>query len=115
MSNVTERFIKGSDNVITLTLTENDAAIVVTWLQVDIYIGDGVVISRTTESGGVGFANGILTITPSGLTEDLSGLLVGKLYRVYIKVSDANSTDGSYFGADDSANKLFFEISDPPG
>jgi len=111
MANITEHFIKDSDNLITLTLTEDGSAITGSWTQVDVYIGP-VTISRTSEVGGITFSNGVLTIQPGNLTEDLTALTVG-LHRVYIVVISGSNINGVYFGADDSTDSLYFQVSDP--
>ena len=117
-ASITERFIKGSDNVITLKLLEGGVQISGAWTFLDIYIGNPVVltISRTSNSAGVALTNGLLTIQPSQLSENVAPLIAEQVYPVFIKLRDATTHQaGAYFGAKDSINKLFFEISDPPG
>ena len=120
--NITEYLIKSSDNVITLVLEENDAAITGTWSTLRIHICDPrdletavVTITRTTNTGGVALSSGTLTIRPRSLTEDLSALVNGRLYRVFIKVADSTTNiTGAYFGEGDSEDRLYFLVSDPP-
>lgn len=111
MANVTEHLIKDSDNVITVTVLEDNSPLAGSWVNLEINIGNGtVVITRTTDENGVGFLNGVLTINTSELTENLDALIEGNLYPVVIQVKDSGSTDGYHYGALDSADRLWFEI-----
>lgn len=109
---MTEDFIKGADNQIVLTLTEDDEAISVAWTRLDIWIGE-LQITRLADGDGVALdpATGILTIRPGDLTEDLSSLVAGSLHRVQIVVTDAANDDGAVFGV---SNPLLFLIADKP-
>lgn len=111
-----EHFVKGSDNVITLTLQENGIPVSGAWTALDIYIGsDGFNIHRTANGAGITFNSGVLQIRPSQLSEDMAPLPNGT-HRVYIKVKDAvTNTVGAYFGASDSPDPLYFDVTDPPG
>lgn len=115
--NVTEHFIKGSDNVITLTLTEAGSALSGSWSSVDVDVCDILSgqlvlnIHRTSNTAGVGFTDGVLTIKPGQLSEDLNALLVGVLYRVFVTVTIASTQpEGVDFGRGDSANALYFLV-----
>ncbi len=110
-----DRFIKGSDNDITLTLTEDGTAISNTPTDLTVDIGGLVSINRTTfPSNGIAFASGIVTITPGDLTEDLSALLDGTVHRVKVVFIDGSNPNGIVYGGNDSANLQYFEISTTP-
>lgn len=111
-----EHFIKGSDNQISLTLTEDGDAIAGQWTSLEIWIGD-LQIQRAADGDGVALntSTGVLTITPADLSEDLSSLVVGETYRVQIVVTDAVNDDGALFGGNDSPEWLEFQISQKPG
>lgn len=111
---IVEHFIKGSENRVVLTLTEDGVAISGAWTQLDIFIGD-LQITRLVDGDGVSLdpVTGILTIIPADLTEDLSALLAGSRHRVQIVVTDATNDDGAVFGGDDSDQLTFF-ISEKP-
>lgn len=118
---ITEKFIKSRNNVITLTLTENGTAVAGAYTDLDIDLvhpEKGTValnISRTSDGNGVALSatTGVLTINPGLLTEDLSALLSGATYRVYVRVIDGSNAQGVIFGADDSDALLYFAVSDP--
>lgn len=114
MTVITEHFIKGADNQITLTLTEDGTAISGAWTQLDIWIGS-LRITRTSDGGGVTLntTTGRLTINPADLTEDLGSLVVGEKYRVQIVITDATNDDGAVFGGSGS-DQLTFIISEKP-
>lgn len=116
---ITEHFVKGSDNVITLDLYEGEAKLSGAWSQLDIYIGDPALVTITRNAdgvNGVNFLDGRLQINPSKLSETLTPLIAGTTYPVVIRVRDLlTHTTGAYFGAKDSRRGLLFEVSDPPG
>ena len=116
MGNITERLIKGSDNIISLTLTEDGSAIAstATEIVIKLYQGHGLqsalTITRTPTGDGITFVSGLLEITPSDLTEDLSVLVHGRVYRAIITVKTVGEPDGVVFGGADSENKIYFHI-----
>lgn len=111
----TKTLIKGSNNVVTVTLTEDGSAIGGAWTELDIYIGtDAFNIHRTSNGNGVALAAGVLTINPGQLTEDLSTLPSG-LHRAYVRIKTSTNAQGAYWGADDTPGQLHFDVSDPPG
>lgn len=118
--NVTEHLVKESDNIITMTLTEDDVAVTGSWTQIDVHMLDlrdasVLTITRTSEADGIGFSSGILTITPGDLTEDLSVLNANNLYRSYIQVTSSSALNGDYFGGSDTNDtKLYLYVTDPP-
>lgn len=116
--NITEHFIIGSDNEITLTLTEDGTAISGAWTGLDIYIGSPAVvtITRTSDGGGVALntSTGVLTIRVGDLTEDLSALVSGRLYPIWVKLTTATHDDGVDFGGPDSSDQLFFLVTSRP-
>ena len=119
MASITKAFIKGSDNQIVVTLTENGVGITGTWTSLAIFIGYPtaiVTINRTSDQDGVALntSTGVLTITPGKLTENLAALLSGALHRVWVKVISTANPEGVDFGAKDSDAKLYFEIQDRP-
>ena len=114
MANRTEHFVKGSDNAITLTLLEAAVASTITATEINIDIGGLVTITRTPDGTGIAFVNGVLTITPRSLTEDLSALKVGQLYRTKVVVKSSGATSGVVFGASDSNTRLFFLVRSNP-
>ena len=122
MTNITEHFIKGSDNVITLTLEEDDVAITGSWSALNIHFCNPadpetaiLTITRASSSNGIALSSGVLTIRPRALSETLTDLIAGRLYRIFVKVTDATTnTVGAYFGEEDSTERLYFLVTDPP-
>lgn len=117
---VTEHFVKDTNNVITLTLTENGVGISGTWTSLEIRIGGLVTITRSSDGDGITLntTTGVLTIDPGDLLAAekaaYANLLPGNLYRTYVSVFDSGNDDGVDFGADDSEDgPLFFLVSDP--
>lgn len=110
-----EDFVKGSNNVVTLTLDEGGTAITGAWTELDIRIGvDGFAINRTSNGAGIALTNGVLTINPANLSESLASLPCGR-HRVTVRVKDGTTnTTGAYWGAADSDPLLAFDVSDPP-
>jgi len=111
-----EYFIRGSDNQIKLTLTEDDLAIFGAWEAVDIYIGSKSIHREVDEDGiSLDTSTGILTITPGDLTvdeqADLATLIAGRLYRGRIIVTSTLNDDGAVFGGS-GADPLYFHVSD---
>lgn len=117
--NITEAFIKGSNNLITLTLTEDDVPISTDWTELAILIYNphtGILVStitRTSSSDGVIFSGGILTINPGLMTELLTELVAERLYRVKIRIKDAGHQVGVWFGDEDSKDRLYFIVTAP--
>jgi hypothetical protein len=118
MANCTEHFIKESDNVITLTLTEDGSGITGAYTDLDIDLIDPVDdsialnISRGTNGSGVALSvtTGVLTIKPGFLTEDVTVLENNKLYKVLITVKSATNEHGAVFGGGDSDTKIRFLV-----
>lgn len=106
---VTEYFIRGSDNILRLTLLEASSPLAGQWSQVEIRFGN-VVITRTSQINGITFDAGVLSIQPAALTEDVSGLIDGVLYPVQIEVQSGTSVGGSHWGLIDSDDELMFQI-----
>lgn len=115
---IIDTFIKGSDNIISKVLTEDEEAINVAWTEIEIaFIGQGVtqaLITRTSDGDGISFASGVLEITPGALTEDLSALAVGRIYNVVATVKTASDIYGVSYGREDSDNKLYMMVSEVP-
>src|SRR5688572_27020675 len=113
-----ENFIRGADNQIKLTLTEDGEAISGAWTGLDIWIGS-VQLTRAEDGDGITLdtATGLLTITPANLTTDekteLDSLSIRIGYRVKIIVTSALNDDGAVFGGDGS-EKIIFMMSDKP-
>jgi hypothetical protein len=113
-----EYLIRDSDNLIKLTLTEDDVAISGAWSALDIDIG-GVMIHRTADGDGVALdtSTGILTLSPGDLTADekaaLAELSTQKHHRGRIVLTTTLNDDGVVFGGAGS-EPLFFHISDKP-
>lgn len=112
-----QHFIRDSDNLIKLTLTEDDEAITGAWSELDIYIGN-VHIHRTADGDGVSLdtSTGLLTISPGDLTTDEKAelaLLRRWSYKTQIVVTSVLNDDGAVFGGDGSET-LYFNISDKP-
>ena len=117
--NLSEYFIKDSDNQVIVTLTEDDVAISTTPTEVNIVMykawsaQPALTITRTSfPDNGVNYASGVVTITPRSLSEDLSVLTGGHVYRVVITVKSVAETSGVNYGAGDSDDKLWFLVSD---
>ena len=119
MADLTENFVKDSNNIISLTLTEDGTAISGAWTDLDIdFYRNGTLalnISRTADGTGVALntSTGILTINPAQLSETLTDLIAGVLYRIFITVKDSTNPEGAIFGAEDSTSRLYFLVTDP--
>lgn len=111
MSVVLEKFIKGSDNEITLNLLEADSPVMLSWTSLTIQVGS-FSITRSGNGNGVDFTDGVLTITPGDLTEDVSAL-ANVRHRVYVDVISPSTPNSVVFGADDSESALYFSVSSP--
>lgn len=117
MGAVTDYFIRGSDNVISTTLTEDGTPIVVTWTEVTVGFetlrgGRSVLdITRSSETAGFTFQTGVLELTPADLTEDLSVLEDNNLYKIRITVKTAQEPSGVVYAGGDSDNRLFYHVS----
>ena len=115
---ITEHFLKSTNNIITLALTEDGTGISSTWTDLDISICDPdslveqLNISRAANGDGIALTTdtGILTIDVGRLIEDLSTVFVGRLYRVFITVQDSLNPQGMRFGKGDTASRLFFRV-----
>ncbi len=116
---VVEQFIRDSDNLIKLTLTEDDIAVSGTWTALDIFLDDALFIHRTVDGNGVTLntVTGVLTIAPGDLTAPEKAafalLAAGHNYPVEIVVTSATNDDGAVFGGTGS-ERLYFSISDNP-
>lgn len=110
-----ERFLKGSDNKIVLTLTEDGQPVDIRIAtQIDIDIGNFLKITRTTSENGVDFSTGDLIITPGDLTEDVS-VVPDQFIPTLITVYDIQNTNGAKFGGADSDPRLMFSVRTPIG
>ena len=115
----TEYFIRDSDNLIKLTLTEDGVPISGAWSAVDIVVDGTTVIHRTGDGNGVTLdtTTGLLTISPGDLTADEKALFAvftpERIYRTQIVVTSALNDDGAVFGGPGS-ELLYFYISDKP-
>ncbi len=113
-----EYFIRGSDNQIKLTLTEDDEPVFGAWDAVDIYFG-GKTIHRDNDGDGVSLdtATGVLTIAPGDLTDgeqaDIATLVPNRMYRARIVITTTLNNDGAVFGGAGS-DPLYFHVSDKP-
>lgn len=113
-----EQFIRRSDNLIKLTLTEDGDPVSGAWDAIDIIIG-GILIHREADGDGVSFdtATGLLTISPGDLTpdeQDALDVFCAKTYqRTQIIVTTTLNNDGAVFGGE-GCEILFFHISDKP-
>ena len=114
MTILTDYFIRNSDNIITTTLIEAGAAIVVSPTEIVIDIDGLVTITRSPTGDGVSYADGIVTLVPGNLTEDLSALADGQTYKVRIIIKTVPQPLGIVFGDGDSANQLRFVVSTKP-
>lgn len=118
MTNQTDHFIRDSDNIISLTLTEAGSPIASSPTEITVDIGDGaLVVTRTPDGNGISFSGGVLEISPGDLTEavDIAALVAGMVYPVEILIKTAGDLNGVVFGGADSINKQFFQIHDIPG
>lgn len=114
--NITEHLVAGSDNTITLTLTEASSPISLVWTQLDVVFG-GVTITRTANGDGITFSGGVLNLIPGSLTTAEKAVITAlpkpKLFRTYITVTAASEPSGVVFGASDSENKLYLYVTSP--
>ena len=113
MGKLIDHFIKGSNNIISLSLQEDNEDIASVPTGIDIFIGD-VQITRSPDGNGVTYTAGVVDINPGLLTEDLTSLVAGNQYRVYVTITTAQDVQGVVFGGDDSDDKLYFNVSDAP-
>lgn len=119
MTNITEAFIKNSENPVSVTLSEAGAPIAVSPTEISISFYEGYSLSRVLEitrtptGDGVAFSSGVVTITPIDLTEDLSVLKDGRLYRAKYVVKTA-SQGTVVFGGNDSDNVVCMLVSTAP-
>ena len=105
-----ERFLKGTDNQVVLTLTEDGQPVDIRIAtRIDIDIGPYVNISRTSSEDGVDFSTGDLIITPGDLAEDLTGL-PESIIPTSVTVYDIQNTNGARFGGADSDPRLMFSV-----
>lgn len=119
--NRTEHWIKGSDNAITLYLLEDDDPILGVWNELRIAIGDPVLvaITRLGDGDGISFAGGTLSIQPGALTaqeilDTNAALRDDRVERVSIRIKSSTDINGVHFGEDDSDDRLYFHIHNPP-
>jgi hypothetical protein len=116
--NRTEQFIRGSNNLIELILTEDDDPILGVWNTVRIHIGrPSVEIWERNSPGGDGitFDSGVLAINPGLLLPGESDDLDEDLYPLWITVESSADVQGVDFGAPDSEDQFFFQVTDRPG
>lgn len=118
-----ERFVRDTDNQVSITLTESGTPISGAWTGLDIFIGAGlseqVTLTRSSDADGVTLATGgtgVLTINPGDLTAEektaVDALLLNHKYRVKIVVTTSTNDDGAVFPDEDS--RLYFLIHDKP-
>jgi hypothetical protein len=113
-----EHFIRGSSNLILITLTEDGDPITGAWTALDIWIAD-IQLHRTEDGDGISLntSTGLLTITPELLTAAeilaIDQLSSRESYRVIITVTSALNDNGAVFGGTGS-DRIFFTISDKP-
>lgn len=117
--NQTEVFIKGSNNRIELTLTEDMVPVDGVWQQIDIFIGNPPVVTVTRLPGdpGIDITAGVLNINPAALAltqAELDALVDGALHCVWVRLTSSADPDGVDFGAPDSIDTLHFLISERP-
>jgi hypothetical protein len=118
--NTTATLIKGSDNAVTVVLTNDGDPIVVSWTEIDVYIGRPalVTINRTDDEDGVEFAAGELSITPADLLQPerdaIAALADDTLYELWVRVKDAINDDGVDFGANDSEDAVLVYVQSRP-
>ncbi len=114
---VVEQFIRGSDNIVKLTLTEDGTAITGAWTGLSVYVG-GIAITRAADGNGVALSTstGILTISPGDLTApevaSLATLEANHLYPVQIVVTSSANDDGAVWQPPDA--RILFHITDKP-
>jgi len=117
MANFTDYFVRNSDNVITLSLTENDSVISSNATEIVIKMYQGyssqvaLTITRTPDGDGVTYSAGVLEVEPSGLTETLTTLVDGRVYSVTVLIKTVLEPDGVLFGGADSDDKMFWHVS----
>ena len=115
----TEYFIRDSDNLIKLTLTEDGVPVSGAWSALDITVEGVPYIHRTADGNGVTLntGSGLLTISPGDLTTSEKAafalLTTGRPYRVEIVVTTALNDDGAVFGAPGSEELRFLFYDNP--
>ena len=113
-----DNLVRGSDNPIKLSLTEDGSPVAGVWDTLDIWIGS-VNLNRTADGDGVTLdtSTGLLTIIPANLLPaeiaDLAELSARRSYLVKIVITSALVDDGAVFGGAGS-EKIIFMISDKP-
>jgi hypothetical protein len=114
-----ENFVRGGDNQIKLTLTEDGAAISGDWDALDIWFG-GVHLTRSENGDGITLdtSNGLLTLTPADLLADeiaaIRALSARESYRVRIVLTSVVNDDGAVWGGNPALTDIIFVISDKP-
>ncbi len=119
MADVAEKFVIGSNNLVSLVLTENDTPIenLPNASEVTTYIGEIVTIIRTNNDlDGVDYSQGggLIVFNPGKIPETAINDLKNQRYRVKILVKDGLNPEGVLFGGKDSVDKLYFDVSRLP-
>ena len=120
-STLSEKLIKGSENAVSITLTENGTAISVSSTEIVISLFRPydetravLTITRSPTGFGVAYTDGVITLTPADLSEDLGVLKNGRVYRAKITIKTATQTDGVVYGGNDSDAIIYFVVSALP-
>ncbi len=116
MVEVDEVLVRGSDNALDLSLTEDGVEPGFTPTRILVRLENGITIDHSTPfTGGMDFVSGNLQITPGDLTpEDLSTLVQGQRYRVKIRLFTSEHTNGVVFGEDDQETHYYLTVQDVP-
>jgi hypothetical protein len=112
MAVTVEQFLRGTNNIIELTLTDEGQAVPNLQLatQVDLNIG-GLLITRTSSGQGINYnlGGGVIVINPGLIPEDLTSLPIAQLPTT-ITVYDQGNQQGVRFGGPDSEPELMFSV-----
>lgn len=109
-------FIRGSNNIITLGLREDNELVTdLEPTEILIDIQGATVLRREPIGQGVTFNAGVLEINPGQFTEqELEPIKDGVRYRVRILLIAPLEPNGLVWGGNDAPQKLFFTFSTAP-
>lgn len=112
MATQAEPFLRGTNNLVELVLTEDGSPVPNLQLatQIDVNIG-GLVLTRNGSGQGVDYSQGqgLVVLNPGEIPEDLTDLPIGWLPAT-ITVFDPTNVQGVRFGGIDSDPRLYFSV-----
>jgi len=105
--------MKGANNPVTLTLTQDFVAIGSSYTSLVVEIGP-VTLTRSANGNGVSLLSGVLTLNPGQINDDITNLIAGEVYRVVVRVVHSGAQQGQIYGGDDSEDvRVYLNVSEP--